>query len=237
MDGFGGKAIDKTFGTYNNSYLDSEHDHLYIINSHNHTHPSTQHSIPYTMFGSVSRTLMLLARTPLVPAAPSGPAMVELSNMSGPSRRPRAASRTLSCMSVRSGYNAYAMEGRRYASDKGRQELYSDESGSLGAGVGLFALSGVGFVQLTKQIDDVAHTDAAFDKNADPNSSAKKIEKEVSMPMRSGAEIRLAKTSPISHPPTQSTLRHPVSRERLEARTRSIHPSLTPRNSGSVPAK
>lgn len=86
------------------------------------------------MFGSVSRTLMFLARTPLVPAA-QGPAAVELSNMSGPSRRPRAASRALSNMSVRSGYNAYAMEGRRYASDSGKKELYSDEAGSTGAGV------------------------------------------------------------------------------------------------------
>ncbi|KAI9634518.1 uncharacterized protein MKK02DRAFT_38049 [Dioszegia hungarica] len=113
------------------------------------------------MFGSVSRTLGFLARTPLI-QPPSGPAAMELSNMSGPSRRPRAASRTFSNLSVRSGYNAYAMDGRRgYASDKGRQELYSDETGSLGAG-----------------IDDVAHTDAAFDKNPDPESSAKKIEKE-----------------------------------------------------------
>ena len=99
-------------------------------------YPYTALSQLYTMFGSVSRTILLLARTPLVPATP-GPAAMELSNMSGPSRRPRAASRTLSSMSVRSGYNAYAIEGRRYASDRGKQELYSDETGSLGAGVSL----------------------------------------------------------------------------------------------------
>jgi hypothetical protein len=52
---------------------------------------------------------------------------------------------------------------RTYASDKGKQELYSDESGSIGAG-----------------IDDVAHTDAAYDTSKGPEESAKGIEKEVS---------------------------------------------------------
>jgi len=53
----------------------------------------------------------------------------------GPSR-PRAQSRAFSNMSLRSssGYNAET-SGRRYASDYGKKELYSDESGSTGAGV------------------------------------------------------------------------------------------------------
>lgn len=100
---------------------------LYLYSSFIHT------LYPFDMFGSVSRTLGFLARTPLVPTAPTGPGMVELSNLSGPSRRPRAASRTISGLSLRGN-----MESRRYASDRGKQELYSDESGSLGAGVSPF---------------------------------------------------------------------------------------------------
>jgi hypothetical protein len=70
---------------------------------------------------------------------------VELTTLSGPSR-PRAASRTISNLSVKSGYaagsgssyagaGAYGMESRRWASDHGKKELYSDEGGSTGAGV------------------------------------------------------------------------------------------------------
>jgi hypothetical protein len=89
------------------------------------------------MFGSVSRALVFLARTPIVPA-PAGPAAVELTTLStaGPSRRPRAASRALSNMSIKSGYaSGIPMQSRGYASDRGKQELYSDEAGSTGAGV------------------------------------------------------------------------------------------------------
>lgn len=48
------------------------------------------------------------------------------------------------------------------ASDKGKMELYSDESGSTGAG-----------------IDDVAKTDAAYDTSKGPEEAAKGVEREV----------------------------------------------------------
>lgn len=121
------------------------------------------------MFSSITRSFAFLARTPLVPPTPTGPAMVELTTITraapaaaGPSR-PRAYSRTVSNMSVKSGYNAqdgaarpamakrpsasrmdsrmsgFGMspiaESKRWASDKGKKELYSDESGAIGAGV------------------------------------------------------------------------------------------------------
>ena len=49
------------------------------------------------------------------------------------------------------------------ASDKGKMELYSDESGSTGAG-----------------IDDISKTKAAFDTSKGPEEAAKGIEQEVS---------------------------------------------------------
>ncbi|WVW80387.1 hypothetical protein I302_102368 [Kwoniella bestiolae CBS 10118] len=102
------------------------------------------------MFTSTKRTLSLLLRTPLIPP-PQGPAAVELSTFTptpGPSRTNNR--RTISNMSIRG-----------YASDRGKQELYSDEGGSTGAGT-----------------DDVAHTDAAFNKDPNPASSAKQVENE-----------------------------------------------------------
>jgi hypothetical protein len=83
------------------------------------------------MFPSVARTFQFLARTPLVPQT-SGPAAIELSSFAAGPSRPRAASRTFSNMSVKSTYG-YSMRG--YASGPGKKELYSDEAGSVGAGV------------------------------------------------------------------------------------------------------
>jgi hypothetical protein len=87
------------------------------------------------MFPSTRRAITILFRTPLVPA-PVGPAAVEMTSFSAGPSRPRAQSRTFSNMSMKSayGYNN-DMSGRRYASDYGKKELYSDESGSTGAGV------------------------------------------------------------------------------------------------------
>ncbi|KAK8865651.1 hypothetical protein IAR55_000796 [Kwoniella newhampshirensis] len=137
------------------------------------------------MFLSVKRTFLHLARTPLIPP-PAGPAAVELSTFAfttsaGPSR---LRSRTISSRSVRSttlnGCPAPFAVGRGYASDHGKKELYSDEAGSTGAGT-----------------DDVAHTDAAFNQDANPQTSAKQVESE------SGKNF--TKRSPAnadqSHPP------------------------------------
>ncbi|WVR05617.1 hypothetical protein IAU60_002639 [Kwoniella sp. DSM 27419] len=122
------------------------------------------------MFPSAKRTFAFLLRTPLVPP-PQGPAAVELATFtpsatsaSGPSR---LRTRTISSRSIRpvlaqgqGRMGSYEMR-RGYASDRGKQELYSDEAGSTGAGT-----------------DDVAHTDAAFNKDPNPSSSAKQVEQE-----------------------------------------------------------
>jgi hypothetical protein len=61
--------------------------------------------------------------------------MVELSNLSAGPSRPRAVSRTFSSMSRTSANYGFATAKRGYASDHGKKELYSDETGSTGAGV------------------------------------------------------------------------------------------------------
>lgn len=71
-----------------------------------------------------------------------------------------------------------------YASPKGKMELYSDESGSTGAG-----------------IDDVSKTDAAYDTSKGPEEAAKGIEKEVSRHILS-LSSRTFPCRPIPHPPT-----------------------------------
>jgi len=83
------------------------------------------------MFPSVTRTFRFLASTPLIPQS-TGPASIELSSFAAGPSRPRAASRTFSNMSVKS---AYGYSTRGYASAPGKKELYSDESGAVGAGV------------------------------------------------------------------------------------------------------
>ncbi|WRT65935.1 uncharacterized protein IL334_002886 [Kwoniella shivajii] len=113
------------------------------------------------MFHSTKRTLSILFRTPLIPP-PSAPAAVELSTFTSPGPS-RLRTRTISSLSIRSTTTTsnYLLGRRGYASDKGQKELYSDEAGSTGAGT-----------------DDVAHTDAAFNKDPNPDSSAKSIENE-----------------------------------------------------------
>ncbi|KAK1927732.1 hypothetical protein DB88DRAFT_479058 [Papiliotrema laurentii] len=113
------------------------------------------------MFRNAKRSIAILWRTPLVPP-PAGPPALEMTSFAAGPSRPRSTSRTFSNMSVKSAFG-YSTEtpGRRYASDKGKKELYSDESGSTGAG-----------------IDDVAHTDAAFNSDPNPSSAAKGVEKE-----------------------------------------------------------
>ncbi|KAK4688447.1 hypothetical protein P7C73_g1643, partial [Tremellales sp. Uapishka_1] len=69
---------------------------------------------------TITRTLMFLLKTPLVPP-PAGPSVVELTTFT----RPRALSRLCT-----KGYSGI----RGYASDHGKKELYSDEAGSTGAG-------------------------------------------------------------------------------------------------------
>jgi hypothetical protein len=121
-----------------------------------------------------TRTLGFLLRTPLVRQPSAGPVTVELTSISssptGSAGRPRAYSRTISGTAAYPSYagpaSAYGSgrvgATRGYASDKGKQELYSDEAGSTGAGT-----------------DDVAHTGAAYDSNTNPHSAAKGVEQEV----------------------------------------------------------
>ncbi|WWC88134.1 uncharacterized protein L201_003038 [Kwoniella dendrophila CBS 6074] len=114
------------------------------------------------MFHSTKRTLSILFRTPLIPPT-TGPVPVELStftaSVAGPSRIRQT--RTISNLSIRSASAYNGQQIRGYASDKGQKELYSDEAGSTGAGT-----------------DDVAHTDAAFNKDANPETAAKQVENE-----------------------------------------------------------
>lgn len=130
------------------------------------------------------RSIAILFKTPVVPAVSTQPAAVELTTIT--STRPRAASRTYATappVSARpamksrmSSTNAMRFapssigfaqqqqqQVRGYASDKGKMELYSDEEGSIGAG-----------------IDDVAKTDAAFNSETNPHKAAKQVEQEVS---------------------------------------------------------
>lgn len=186
------------------------------------------------MFPSTRRTIAILFKTPLVPVSSAPPAL-ELTTMTraGPSR-PRAATRTYSNMSFRSvaqveAYgNGNSMSRRGYASDHGKKELYSDEAGSSGAGVSRHLITlclGSGVPSLTlgltpfdrsvphlillltmSQTDDVAHSDAAFNKDPNPESAAKDIEKEVSNPdsefaRRLNIMHRLARTTPNDHRP------------------------------------
>ncbi|KAJ9128305.1 hypothetical protein QFC24_000598 [Naganishia onofrii] len=127
------------------------------------------------------RSLAILFKTPVVPAVSSAqPVSVELSTIVS-SSRPRAVSRTYSTapLSARPAMESRMSNSnvmrfapssigglqrqptRGYASDKGKMELYSDEEGSIGAG-----------------IDDVAKTDAAFNSETNPHKAAKQVEQE-----------------------------------------------------------
>ncbi|WWD18166.1 hypothetical protein CI109_102615 [Kwoniella shandongensis] len=127
------------------------------------------------MFPSAKRNFLLLLRTPLVPPTSTAPAAVELSTFSTSTAGPsRLRARTISSRSI------LQMSKRGYASDFGKKELYSDEAGSTGAGT-----------------DDVAHTDAAFNQDPNPESAAQQVQEE------SGKKF--GKRSPAyadqSHPP------------------------------------
>lgn len=72
-------------------------------------------------------------------------------------------------------FASYPTQTRGYASDKGKMELYSDEEGSIGAG-----------------IDDVAKSDAAFNSETDPHKAAKQVEQEVSLPSLAARLVRVS---------------------------------------------
>ena len=124
------------------------------------------------------RSIAILFKTPVAPLATTSaaPQAVELSTLV--SSRPRGASRTYSTTPVVVAAAARPrmttrvssalrfpapQTPRGYASDKGKMELYSDEEGSVGAG-----------------IDDVAKSDAAFNGETDPHKAAKQVEQDVS---------------------------------------------------------
>lgn len=111
---------DLAFNTLRHSLLESSHSQSVPISTLINHHFSTMFT------RSITNTFTFLLKTPLVPQG-TGPQAVELATIT----RPRAASRTLSAYSVRG-----------YASGKGKKELYSDEAGSVGAGVSA-SLAGV----------------------------------------------------------------------------------------------
>jgi hypothetical protein len=103
---------------------------------------------------SFVRNFKILCRTPLVRQPSLTPLTVELTSFP---IRPTLSSG----QSKRSFHQSFRAA---YASDKGKMELYSDESGSTGAG-----------------IDDVAKSGAAFDTSKGPEEAAEAIEKEVGL--------------------------------------------------------
>lgn len=123
---------------------------------------------------SIIQTFKILCRTPVV-----RPAHVRTLSATAPSyelaslppttsadRRPTISSAGVNA--VASSSNGMPITGiRGYASDRGREELYSDESGSTGAG-----------------IDDVAESQSAYDTSKGPKQAAEGIEKEVSLVSR-----------------------------------------------------
>lgn len=117
---------------------------------------------------SFVRTFKTLCRTPLVRQPSAGsPLTIELASFPV---RPSMSSRISSSLRQQSSFQprvqavrAFSTTPARLASDKGKMELYSDESGSLGAG-----------------IDDVAKSDAAYDTSKGPEEAAEGVEKEVS---------------------------------------------------------
>lgn len=125
---------------------------------------------------SFLRTFKTLCRTPLV-RQPSGPLTTfELSPLSSTSR-PTLANRLSSRPTINNlptisntlRSRSFTTTTTLQASDKGKMELYSDESGSTGAG-----------------IDDVAKTDAAYDTSKGPEEAAEGVEREVGPVFRSG---------------------------------------------------
>jgi hypothetical protein len=130
-----------------------------------YTHPT--HSTHNTMTSFV-RTIKTLCRTPLVRQPSAGsPLTIELASFpSSPIVRPSMSSRISSSLRLQARpqtFRAFSTTPTRLASDKGKMELYSDESGSLGAG-----------------IDDVAKSDSAYDTSKGPEEAAEGVEKEVS---------------------------------------------------------
>lgn len=154
-----------------------------VVRIASHTRTHTTHSQHTSTMLFSKRSIAILFKTPVVPAVSTQPAAVELTTIT--SSRPRAASRTYATApasarpamkSRMSSTNAMRFapssigfaqqqqqQVRGYASDKGKMELYSDEEGSIGAG-----------------IDDVAKTDAAFNSETNPHKAEKQVEQEVS---------------------------------------------------------
>jgi hypothetical protein len=123
---------------------------------------------------SFVRTFKTLCRTQLVRQPSAGSTLnIELASFpSSTAVRPSMSSRMSSSLRLQSSFQqprqmqatrAFSTTPTRLASDKGKMELYSDESGSLGAG-----------------IDDVAKSDSAYDTSKGPEEAAEGVEKEVS---------------------------------------------------------
>jgi hypothetical protein len=136
---------------------------------HTQLHPHYTHTHTYThanrnIMASFVRTFKTLCRTPLVRQPSAGsPLTIELASFPV---RPSMSSRISSSLRLQARpqtFRAFSTTPARLASDKGKMELYSDESGSLGAG-----------------IDDVAKSDAAYDTSKGPEEAAEGVEKEVS---------------------------------------------------------
>lgn len=174
----GGEQSDLTFSSCAIDYVKFEDLSSTPLRQHaNDTYTTTPtlhtHNTQATCntMASFVRTFKTLCRTPLVRQPSAGsPLTIELASFpvsSSTAVRPSMASRMSSLRPQLQArpqtVRTFSTTPARLASDKGKMELYSDESGSLGAG-----------------IDDVAKSDAAYDTSKGPEEAAEGVEKEVS---------------------------------------------------------
>ncbi|WVO19628.1 uncharacterized protein IAS62_000917 [Cryptococcus decagattii] len=125
------------------------------------------------MFLSAKRTFNLLLHTPIVPPTP-GPQAIELATIPSNSAAfstaapPRLRARTISNLSVRGYdpsspyYRSVGVQKRGYAERKMDEEAYPEEAEGTEAGS-----------------SDVAHSNAAFNKDPNPETAAKGVEQEI----------------------------------------------------------
>ncbi|KAL0252908.1 hypothetical protein I308_102301 [Cryptococcus tetragattii IND107] len=125
------------------------------------------------MFLSAKRTFNLLLHTPIIPPTP-GPQAIELATIPSTSAAfptaapPRLRARTISNLSVRGYdpsspyYRSVGIQKRGYAERKTDEEAYPEEAEGTEAGS-----------------SDVSHSNAAFNKDANPETAAKGVEQEI----------------------------------------------------------
>ncbi|ODN84027.1 hypothetical protein L202_00058 [Cryptococcus amylolentus CBS 6039] len=162
------------------------------------------------MFLTAKRTFNLLLHTPLVPPPTTATQPIELATISSASSPARLRTRTLSSLSVRGydpatgtmGLSRMGGQRRGVSTEKGsREELYADEAGKSSAST-----------------DEVSHSDAAFNKDANPETAAKGVEQETGKdftkesPANADESLPLGKKGEKDGEHSMGTSRHPEKR-------------------------